>query len=118
MGNVILFPASNSKACVRIDSTSYEILHRGIFNPESNPIFGKQLYTDVSTTRRATLMTLTPPYYAGPWRVDIFDQTGLSTLGFKFGTSNDAFTITHTWPCIYRRKYYHIWIYSSRQTQR
>lgn len=57
---------------------------------------GSQLYSDVSTTRRATLMTLNPPYYAGPWRVDIFDQTGLSTLGFKFGTNNDAFTITHT----------------------
>jgi len=57
---------------------------------------GSQLYTDVSTTRRATLMSLIPPYHAGPWRIDIFDQTGLSTLGFKFGTNNDAFTITHT----------------------
>ena len=57
---------------------------------------GSKLYSDASTTRRATLITLTPPYHAGPWRVDIFDQTELSTLAFKFGTSNDVFTITHT----------------------
>ena len=57
---------------------------------------GSQLYTDASTTRRATLMTLTPPYHGARWGVDIFDQQELSTLAFKFGQGNDVFTITHT----------------------